>query len=100
VLADASPGRAAAVCRELTKRYEEVVRGTLDELAAAFAEPPRGEITLVLGPVETPGRPGVDEAARRAMADLLAAGASRRAAAEVVSRLTGASRNALYRDSL
>ena len=43
------PERPAAVCRELTKRFEEVVRGTLGELAERFAEPPKGEITLVLG---------------------------------------------------
>jgi 16S rRNA (cytidine1402-2'-O)-methyltransferase len=98
-LAEVSPARNAAVCRELTKRYEEVVRGTLEELAAAFVNPPRGEITLVLGRAESRSRE-VDEAARRALADLVAAGASRRAAAEVVSRLTGAPRNALYRDSL
>ena len=49
VLAEELPGRPAAVCRELTKRFEEVVRGSLEELAARFAEPPRGEITLVLG---------------------------------------------------
>ena len=50
VLAAELPGRSAAVCRELTKRFEEVVRGSLEELAERFAEPPRGEITLVLGP--------------------------------------------------
>ena len=44
------PDRRAAVCRELTKRFEEVVRGSLEELAARFVEAPRGEITLVLGP--------------------------------------------------
>ncbi|HUG65389.1 MAG TPA: 16S rRNA (cytidine(1402)-2'-O)-methyltransferase [Gaiellaceae bacterium] len=100
VLAEALPGRSAAVCRELTKRFEEVVRGTLGELAARFEEPPRGEVTLVIGAPE--GSPVVDsfDAARTAVADLVAAGASRRSAAEVVARLTGASRNALYRDSL
>src|ERR671914_152435 len=55
-LAEAQPEREVAVCRELTKRFEEVVRGRADELAARFAEPPKGEITLVLGP----GRPGDD----------------------------------------
>jgi 16S rRNA (cytidine1402-2'-O)-methyltransferase len=34
--------RQAAVCRELTKRYEEVIRAPLGELAARFEEPPRG----------------------------------------------------------
>ncbi len=41
--------RRAAVCRELTKLFEEVSRGTLEELAARYAEePPRGEVTLVI----------------------------------------------------
>jgi len=40
--------RKAAVCRELTKLYEEIARGTLGELAARFAEAPRGEVTLVV----------------------------------------------------
>ena len=99
-LADAWPARSAAVCRELTKRFEEVVRGTLEELAGHFVEPPRGEITLVLGPAEVRSGLDVDAATRAAVADLVDAGASRRTAAEVVSRLTGASRNALYRESL
>jgi 16S rRNA (cytidine1402-2'-O)-methyltransferase len=41
-------GRRAAVCRELTKTYEEVRRGTLAELAAWAAEGVRGEITVVV----------------------------------------------------
>lgn len=99
VLAEVLPGRSAAVCRELTKRFEEVVRGSLEELAVRFAEPPRGEITLVLGRAD--GRTaGDDDVARAAVADLVAAGTSRRTAADVVARLTGSSRNALYRGSL
>ena len=100
VLAETLPGRRAAVCRELTKRFEEVVRGSLDELAARFVDPPRGEITLVLGPDASSPSTRVDDDARSAVAELVAAGASRRSAAEVVSRLTGASRNSLYRDTL
>src|SRR5205085_1816505 len=49
-LAAADPEREAAVCRELTKRFEEVARGTAAELAERYAVPPKGEITLVLGP--------------------------------------------------
>jgi 16S rRNA (cytidine1402-2'-O)-methyltransferase len=41
--------RTAAVCRELTKTYEEVRRGSLDELAAWAAEGVRGEVTVVVG---------------------------------------------------
>jgi 16S rRNA (cytidine1402-2'-O)-methyltransferase len=101
VLAAELPGRSAAVCRELTKRFEEVVRGSLEELAERFPEPPRGEITLVLGPPGGTFREAVDEdAARAAVAALVEAGAARRTAAEVVSGLTGVARNALYRGSL
>jgi len=100
VLAEALPDRHAAVCRELTKRFEEVVRGSLEELAARFVDAPRGEITLVVGPAVASLSTGDNEAARAAVADLVAAGASRRSAAEVVARLTGASRNSLYRDTL
>lgn len=100
VLAAELPGRPAAVCRELTKRYEEIVRGSLEELAARFAEPPRGEITLVLGQSPAQASAGEEEAARVAVAELVDAGAGRRTAADVVSRLTGTSRNRLYRGSL
>jgi 16S rRNA (cytidine1402-2'-O)-methyltransferase len=103
VLAEEMPERSAAVCRELTKRFEEVVRGTAAELAARFAEPPRGEITLVLGGAEgSIGGVGVDitEDALGAVAELVASGVPRKQAVDVVARLTGASRNALYRGSL
>lgn len=100
-LAAVMPERRAAVCRELTKRFEEVVRGTLQELAARFVQPPKGEVTIVIGAAA--GGPPVDgesEKAREAMAELVAAGVPRRKAAEVIARLTGASKNALYRGSL
>jgi 16S rRNA (cytidine1402-2'-O)-methyltransferase len=99
VLADAMAERDAAVCRELTKRFEEVVRGTLAELAARFAEPPRGEITLVLGPAAVGAETSTDDALA-AVAELVAAGVGRRRAADVVARLTGLPKNALYRGSL
>jgi 16S rRNA (cytidine1402-2'-O)-methyltransferase len=86
------------VCRELTKRHEEVALGTVAELAERFGEPVRGEVTLVLG-AAPPAEPSGEEAAA-AVAELVEAGVPRRQAAEVVSRLTGASRNALYRGSL
>ncbi len=99
-LAEALPERRAAVCRELTKFYEEVVRGTAAELAMRFAEPPKGEIVVVLGPAEiAPVDADADEAAA-AVAELVASGVPRRSAAELVSRLTGVSRNTLYGASL
>jgi 16S rRNA (cytidine1402-2'-O)-methyltransferase len=100
LLAEELPGRSAAVCRELTKRFEEVVRGSLVELAAHFREPPKGEITLVLGERTTGDARADDDDAREAVVALVESGASRRTAADVVSRLTGRSRNELYRRSL
>ena len=91
------PEREVAVCRELTKKFEEIVRGPAAEVAARFAEAPKGEITLVLGPG---GEEQDASGALAAVAELVAAGVPRRRAADVVSRLTGASRNELYRRTL
>jgi 16S rRNA (cytidine1402-2'-O)-methyltransferase len=99
-LAAAAPSREVAVCRELTKRFEEVVRGPATEVAARFAEPPKGEITLVLGPGVAPDDSADVDAALAAVGELVAAGTPRRVAADVVSRLTGVARNRLYRGSL
>jgi len=96
-LAAAAPEREVAVCRELTKRFEEVVRGTAADLSVRFDDPPKGEITLVVGPGSAVADP---EPARKAVADLVAAGTPRRVAADVVARLTATSRNDLYRGSL
>jgi 16S rRNA (cytidine1402-2'-O)-methyltransferase len=96
-LAAFDPERDVAVCRELTKRFEEVVRGTAAELAARLVEPPKGEVTLVVGPGAAVSDP---EPARQAVAELVAAGTPRGVAAEIVARLTDTSRNDLYRGSL
>jgi 16S rRNA (cytidine1402-2'-O)-methyltransferase len=100
VLAEVDPGREVAVCRELTKLHEEVVRGTAAELAARYADaPPRGEVVLVVAP--TPVASGGDapppDEAVSAVARLVDAGAKPRAAASVVAELTGTSANGLYK---
>ncbi|MFT3966691.1 MAG: 16S rRNA (cytidine(1402)-2'-O)-methyltransferase [Sphingobium sp.] len=88
--------REAAVVREISKAFEEVVTGTLADLAARYAEnPPRGEIVLVIGPpsderVEA-AEEDVDAALREAMARLPAS----KAAGEV-ARKFGLERRALY----
>jgi 16S rRNA (cytidine1402-2'-O)-methyltransferase len=98
-LAEADPHRDVAVCRELTKKFEEVVRGTAAEVAVRFSEPPKGEITLVLGAGSA--RDDADsDAAVAAVGELVAAGLPRRQAADVVARLTGTARNELYRRTL
>ena len=96
-LAAALPERPVAVCRELTKQFEEVVRGPAAEVADRFSEPPKGEITVVFGPAAVVVD---DSAAAAAVGELVDAGVPRRQAADLVSRLTGARRNELYRRSL
>jgi 16S rRNA (cytidine1402-2'-O)-methyltransferase len=98
LLAELDPPRPVAVCRELTKVHEEVVRGTAAELAERYAEaPPRGEVVLVVGAAPAPGPDRVEERALAALERLVEAGARPRAAARVVAELTGGSANALYR---
>lgn len=87
--------RKAAVARELTKQFEEIRRGTVEELARYYADaPPRGEIVIV---IEGAGRRAPAEDELRATAEeLRATGASPR---DVMAALTarGASRNIAYR---
>ena len=98
LLAELDPAREVAVCRELTKAHEEVIRGTAGELAARYgAGPPKGEVVLVVAP--PPERPdGAPRVAVEALHRLVDAGAQPRRAAAVVAELTGASANALYRE--
>jgi 16S rRNA (cytidine1402-2'-O)-methyltransferase len=100
LLAELDPEREVAVCRELTKVHEEIVRGSAAELAARYADgPPKGEIVLVLAPPARAGTgsDGPDPAALDALRKLVDAGAHPRKAAGVVASLTGTSANALYR---
>jgi 16S rRNA (cytidine1402-2'-O)-methyltransferase len=102
--------RRAALCRELTKRHEEVRRGSLAELAKhAASHAPRGEVTLVVAgaPARTAaashaaagpgGSPIEDLAAGRARVEALVADGMRRAeAARQVATETGLPRRALF----
>ena len=98
LLAEVDPDREAAVCRELTKAHEEIVRGSAAELAARYADaPPKGEVVLVLGPRSAPEPDSVEPAGLDALRRLVEAGARPRKAAAVVAELTGGSANALYR---
>jgi 16S rRNA (cytidine1402-2'-O)-methyltransferase len=97
VLAELDPTRPVAVCRELTKLHEEVVRGHAAELAARYAEdPPKGEVVLVVGPAPAPTDLDLGPALE-AVRKLVESGAKPRTAAGVVAELTGASANALYK---
>ncbi len=90
--------RPAAVCRELTKTYEEIRRGTLTELADwAAAGDPRGEITLVVaGATPGPAQRPADDELRAAVARREAAGDSRRDAITAVAQEYGLRKREVY----
>ena len=95
-LAQLAPDRPAAVCRELTKLHEEIARGTLGELSRRFRDEARGEIVVVIGPAAERGTADIGFATD-ALRGLIRAGARPRAAASVVSALTGVPANDLYK---
>lgn len=91
--------RPAALARELTKRFEEIARGTLGELAQRFAvEPPRGEVALVVGGAADGDAAPVDLEAEVAAA--LARGESPREIAAALAARTGRPRRVLYQLAL
>ncbi len=96
-LAALAPDRPAAVCRELTKLHEEVVRGSLSELARTFRDDVKGEIVVVIGAAGARASDSPDIAfAVDALRRLVQSGARPRAAAGVVAALTGTRANDLY----
>ena len=91
--------RAAAVCRELTKTYEEVLRGPLSELAEwAGAEQVRGEITVVLAGAATEAP--TPESLVGEVADRVADGERLKDAVAAVAEAAGVSKRELYNASL
>ncbi|MBO9705569.1 MAG: 16S rRNA (cytidine(1402)-2'-O)-methyltransferase [Arthrobacter sp.] len=88
--------RQAAVCRELTKTYEEVIRGSLDELVAwAASGEVRGEIAVVVGGAGEP-EPSRPEDHIEAVAALTAEGLRLKEAVAVVAEAQGVSKRELY----
>ena len=93
--------RKAAVVREISKTYEEVIRGSLKELVAwANSKEVLGEITLVIAGVENTGKKEVDDQAIAEVKQLIAAGSSFKDAVQEVSTQRGLSRRELYEASL
>ena len=98
--------RAAAVCRELTKLHEQIVRGTLGELTTAIGDgaiPARGEVVVVVAPASGERIASADAAgvtrlvgARAEVARRVASGDRPSAAARAVAAETGVSRRELY----
>ncbi len=98
-MARAFGDRPAAICRELTKKFEEARRGALSALAGALAEegPPKGEIVVVIGPpqAQSAGEDEIEAALRAALREN-----SVRDAAALVAEALGLPRKELYRRAL
>lgn len=100
-LADGLGARAGAVCRELTKAFEEVRRGTLSELAAHYATAgaPKGEIVVVIAPPDETdaalGMDALDDQLKAALGNM-----SVKDAADAVTAATGMKRRAVYQRAL
>lgn len=89
--------RPAAVCRELTKTHEEVVRLGLRELAVWAADGVRGEVTIVVqGAEPTAAVENTPEALRAAVTEHEAGGASRKEAIAAVAKLAGVPKREVY----
>lgn len=89
------PHRLAAVCRELTKTYEEVRRGGLGELAAWAAGEVRGEITVVVQGADPPA-PATGAELGTQVAQREASGEPRKEAITAVARAAGVSKRVVY----
>lgn len=87
--------RHAAICRELTKTYEDVRRGTIAELRDGLGEV-RGEITLVVAGASEPSRSGDPQSWAAAVAEREREGVDRRTAIATVARDSGVSRRDVY----
>lgn len=97
-LCEIDASRAISVCRELTKRFEEVLRGTAAELCSRIPdEGLRGEVVVVLGPS---ARGAADDTAVRAALDERLATMTVRDAAAAVAAETGWPRKEVYRMAL
>ena len=95
-MADAFGARSAAVARELTKRFEEVRRGSLVELATYYAgNAARGEVTIVVGPPEQDDPEDLDGRLREALA-----ANSVKDAAALIATATGLPRKLVYARAL
>lgn len=97
-IAARDPERRLVVCRELTKRYEQVARGTAAAVAAQFSEPPPGEVTIVLaaGKPRLVGGPP-DGQLYGALVQLRDSGLGARRASEIAALLSGLPRRELYK---
>jgi len=96
-LRDACGDRRAVLCRELTKLHQEVIRGTLSELAGATRDRDlKGEVTLVVEGLGERAPTGSVEDAVELARELVSGGARKRDAAKGAAKRTGVSARAVY----
>lgn len=94
------PDRQLVICRELTKLYEEIFRGTASEAASHFDDP-RGEFVIVIqGAGEQPAEIISDDSIVESLRDLESQGFKGRSLVDRTVELTGAPKNRVYRLSL
>lgn len=97
IVAGIGPDRPVVVARELSKKFEEFVRGTAAEVADHMRQqPPRGEITLLIGGAPAETQHWEAEQVRAALRARLDAGVSRSAAAKQVAAESGWKKNDVY----
>jgi 16S rRNA (cytidine1402-2'-O)-methyltransferase len=107
VIAGRWPERQVAVCRELTKVHEEVLRGTASAVLGRLAEQVRGEIVMVLEAAGaaheallSSGLEALGERVRTVLSELERMGVGTKKAADLVSGLTGLPRRQVYEQAL
>jgi 16S rRNA (cytidine1402-2'-O)-methyltransferase len=93
--------RGATVVREITKTYEETIRGSLSQLAERFrGEQALGEIVIIVEGAPAKGSTAFSSAAALTVEDLIEAGLSLKQASALIAKLTGASRREVYQEAL
>ena len=99
-MAEILGAREAAVSREISKKFEETITGTLSDLAARYDEsPPKGEIVVTVGPPAVLDTVSDPETIRAALAEALTRLPVSKAAGEV-AKAFGADRKVLYAQAL
>jgi len=94
VLSDAlGEDRKATLCREITKKFEEIVSADLGSLVRKFKESPKGECVIVIAPAETSGSSLDDEVLTRALQQMKNAGMSSKDVVEVLQSITDLPKN-------
>jgi len=92
------PSRMAAIVREISKTYEEIARGSLDDLERRFNEiPALGEVTLVVEGASAGAR---EEAGAVTLEMLIEAGLSLKQASAVIAKASGRSRREVYQEAI